>query len=93
MVELRSATLELRSYKLTRSLLKQAKKLNSLGEPFQVKVGDGYELNQDYCVGYIHGSVLGDEFSLYVIFVKDGDLYLFNWPGFKPPPWCKRIYV
>jgi hypothetical protein len=44
-------------------------------------------------VGWIHGSVLGEVYTKYILFVKDGDGFLYGWPGFKPEPWCKQLYI
>ena len=92
-VNLKSADIKLRSMPLTRSLLKQAKKLEKIPGKFRIETEEGGKLNPQYCIGYVHGSVVGDEFSLIVLFVYEGDLFTYNWPGFKPESWCKRIYV
>jgi hypothetical protein len=59
-----------------------AEKNNSVGK-----------LNPEYVVGWIHGSVLGEVYTKYILFVKDGDGFLYGWPGFKPEPWCKQLYI
>jgi hypothetical protein len=51
------------------------------------------KLNPEYVVGWIHGSVLGEVFTKYILFVKDEDGYLYGWPEFKPEPWCKQLYI
>lgn len=129
-VQVRGVTVELRTMKLTRSLLNQARRLRSIPEAFRAetlsheeklrlealsdksfaeagltpeekqeqqklanKKYHEFKLNPSYCAGWIAGSVLGEKHDLFLLFVKDGDLFLFNWPGFKPEPWCRQIYV
>jgi hypothetical protein len=50
-------------------------------------------LKPDCCIGWVAGHVLGDDGVKAVLFVKDGDAWVFLWPGFRPPSWCKQIYV
>lgn len=63
-VTVRTATLELRTCKLTKSLLKQIPELKSLRGLVDDK---GKEL-KDKVVGWVHGSVLGEDWQTWLIF-------------------------
>lgn len=89
-VELRAATVALRSFQLTRSLIKQAKRLRAIPKEFR-ESESAAEVN-DKCVGWVRGSAIGeDEFTNYLLFVHDGDLYIYAWPGYKGI--AKQIYI
>lgn len=89
-VKVRQAEVTVRTVKLSKALLKQVSQIRSVPKG-ALQEGTSL-LNPEYVVGWIHGSVLGDEFGRYVLFQKDGDLYLLNWPGFKQEG-IKQIYV
>jgi hypothetical protein len=90
-VEVKVAELQVRTLKLTRNLLKQIPSIDRAPENC---MADG-KLKADKVVGWIHGSVLGDEWTRYVLLnLGDGEYRLMNWPGFKADqPECKQIYI
>lgn len=86
-VDLRSSEVKLRSFTLNRSVIRQAKRLRSIPKEFR----DGSDVN-DKCVGYVHGSAIGeDEHTLYLLFVHEDDLYLYGWPAYAGK--AKQLYV
>ncbi len=88
-VDLRSMKVELRTFQVTRALLKQAKKLTRLSEVFLT--GNGEDVNEK-CIGWVRGSAIGeDEYTNYLIFVHNEQLYMYGWPGYKGI--AKQFYV
>jgi hypothetical protein len=70
-IKVNSATVELRTVKLTRALLKQMPRLTyrEIGP-----LCEGGSLKPEHVVGWIHGSVLGDEWSRYaLVAVRPGE--------------------
>ena len=126
-VKVAGATLELRTMKLTRALLKQFRVLRALPDKFRAGLSESErirkaeldskaewtpeeqkergelaekyvssaKLNPDFCVGWVHGSVLGEEGRSAVVFLKDGDGYLYKVYDYhwKPESWCKQLYL
>lgn len=93
-VDLRSAAVSVRSFTLTRSLIKQGKLLRSLPKAFLRERKEGEESNDvnEKCIGYVMGSALGwDEYTSYLIFIHLDDLYVYGWSGYKGV--AKRLYV
>lgn len=76
-VKMNVASLELRTVKLTKAILKQIRtaryeEIKHLLKP------DGNE-DPQYVVGWIHGSVLGDEWKQFLLFrMPDGEYRLFD---------------
>lgn len=98
-VQVRSVTLEVRSARLTKPLLKQFRKINTLpdswlADPSTVGAGEARKLKPDHVVGWFHGSVLGEEYATYVILTSGkGDYYIAekHWLRFQVEP--KQIYI
>jgi hypothetical protein len=89
-VNVRMADLQIRTTRLTRALLKQFRRLQSIPRDWT----DGGRLKLDHVVGWFHGSVLGDEFALYTLLTdKKGDyfVYAYLWDEVKKD--CKQIYI
>ncbi len=87
-MELRSAEIVLRSFKLTKALIKQAKRITSGLPPFFWKDGDV----TDKCIGYVKGVAIGeDEYTPYLLFLHNDDLYMFGYPGYKGK--AKQLYL
>ncbi len=88
-VELRSIKVELRTFPVTRALLKQAKHLHSLPQVFRVE--GGTDVNET-CIGWVRGSAIGeDEYTNYLVFVHNEQLYIYGWPGYKGV--AKQFYI
>lgn len=78
-VKARTAEVVVRTVTITRALLKQVRVFNST-PPEQFVVVDEDKRTvvvvPDHAIGWFRGTVLGDEYYDYVLFAKDGDLYL-----------------
>jgi len=99
-VNLRAADVKLRAMPLTRSLLKQSRRLTSLPNDFMERDAEGKvtgNVGQEYCIGYVHGSVLQEEHGFFILFVKNGDLFRYmhydTGSFFKNHGWMRRIYI
>ncbi len=94
-VQVRSVTLEVRSARLTKPLLKQFRKINHI-PPEWIATQDetSIKLKPEHVVGWFHGSVLGEEHATYVILASGkGDYYIAekHWLKFVEAP--KQIYI
>lgn len=94
-VQVRSVTLEVRSARLTKPLLKQFRKLSSIPSEWCAEPnGEVTKLKPEHVVGWFHGSVLGEEHATYVILASGrGDYYIAekHWLKFVEAP--KQIYI
>ncbi len=88
-VTVRIAEVQLRTCKLTKALLKQARQLQHLDKGLRDE--SGTDVNEK-CIGWVHGAALGlDEWTRYLVFTHNGDLFLFGWAGYKGK--AKQLYV
>ncbi len=71
-VKVKTAEIVLRTVKLTKALLKQFKKADGY---YAHKIGAAAngKFIKEKCVGWIHGSVMGDEFSGPWVIFPDGE--------------------
>lgn len=88
-----TATLELRTVKLTKGLLQQIPMVHRLPEGTYDKDGN---ILPEKVVGWIHGSVLGDKHATAILFNLGGGEYrVFMYPGTRQK--ClrdiKQIYI
>lgn len=102
-VNVRGATVEVRSLSVTKSLLKQVRVFKQTPpEPFCQMPPAEETLGKvrvlpEHVIGWFRGSVLGEEEDDFVLFLKDGDLVLgkmgrhsFRW---LLPKECKQLYI
>lgn len=79
-IQVRGATIPVRSLPVTRHLLKQCRVFKGTPPLPFCEVADDHmgrtKVLPEYAIGWFRGSVLGDEFSDFVMFVKDGDAVL-----------------
>lgn len=89
-VSVRRATVQVRQVRLTQALLRQVRRMGSV--PAKFREPGGNRLRPEYAVGWVHGSLLDDRHTRFVLFEDDGDLFLYNWPGFHQED-VKQIYL
>lgn len=82
-VNVRGAKLEIRTVNLTKALLKQLRMFRDTPpEPFIQIVGEGEarepKVNLELAVGWISGTVLGEESQDFILLARDGDLFLWR---------------
>jgi len=103
-VNARTAKVEVRQVTLTKALLKQVREFKALPpEPFRLPYQnpeDSYKesprANPDLAVGWFRGTVLGEEYDDFILFAKDGDLYLWKFPRMHGRPIVgsiKQLYI
>jgi hypothetical protein len=96
-VQARGATVEVRSVKLTRALLKQLREIQTLPEAWCERDAEGklVKVKDEFVIGWIDGSVLAEEHTKLVLCSNGkGDLYLWG-RGlmFRPERYYKQLYI
>lgn len=90
-VKVTTATIEIRTVKLTKALLKQFRRLDRVPTYW---LDDKGNPKAEHVVGWLHGSVLGDEFNEYSLWTNgQGDYWLYPYTGDKVKQMTKQIYV
>lgn len=85
-----TAQLELRTAKLTKSILNQIPKVDRIPATCMDK---GHFI-PDKVVGWIHGSVLGDSYqTIFLLKLSEGEYVLYLYPGDGPRADYKQIYI
>lgn len=68
---------ELRTVKLTKGLLKQMKPIDRVSDaPYRFMMDDKGNLKPEHVVGWVHGSVLGDDYNAWIILTPAPGEYL-----------------
>jgi hypothetical protein len=103
-VNVRGVDVNVRSLTLTRHLIKQCRVFKGTpAEPFCKSTditGQGgwrVEVLPEFAVAWFRGSVLDEEYDDFVLFAKDGDLFLGKMSRsinrWKLPTTCKQVYI
>ncbi len=86
-----TVSLELRTVKLTKSLLLQIPKLERLPKDSHDAQGN---ILPERCVGWVHGSVLGDKLSTAIIFITEDGYGVYVYSGSANAlKGIKRVYI
>jgi hypothetical protein len=92
-VKARTAEVVIRTVKLTRALLKQLREVKQLPEEWTERDDQGQftGFRPEFAVGWFDGSVLGDEYTKFVLLKNGkGDLYLWG-RGCHTDPITKKL--
>jgi len=91
-VKVTQATLEVRTLKLTKALLKQFRKLSFNGIPENWT--ENNEFKKENCVGWFSGTVLGEEHSDFLLLTNNkGDYFVYNHVSNYSRKNFKQIYL